>query len=140
MGDEDPPEIVHPFGDKRDIRNDEVDSALVLFGELPAAIEQDQVLSALHGGHILADFTDSAERYDAKAIRADRAGSGQPLAIRQLGRFVQLVAGHVAAGAALPARPLMRMPGWLHAVRSLFVPPRPPNGPSRPLLRLGAIP
>ncbi len=62
MSDDDGPQIPQPLADVADVGDDQVDPALLLLRELAAAVQQDQILSVLDGGHILADLSDPTER------------------------------------------------------------------------------
>ncbi len=69
---QDAPEVLDPLLDIGDIRDDQVDALLILFRELAAAVEQEDAVAALDGGHVLADLADAAERDHPDPVLADR--------------------------------------------------------------------
>ena len=56
-----------------DVGNDEVDAGQLLVGEGETRIDDDDVVSVLDGGHVLADFADAAEEDDLYGIFAPAA-------------------------------------------------------------------
>jgi hypothetical protein len=89
------------------VRDDQIDPALPLLGELATGVEQDEIIAILDRGHILADLADPAERDDAQPPERS-AGRGWllrrfgPLPSR-CGSFSRLV-GRRGSSGRLPRR------------------------------------
>ncbi len=91
------------------IGDDQVDPALLLFRELAAAIEQDDVPPVLDERHVLADLSDAAKGNDPqpagrRVVRRRPLAGARPRSLGLAGR------GRLIAGAGVDARPAW--PAW----------------------------
>ena len=67
VGDEDGPDMVGPFHQIGNIGNNQVHAQLFLGGKLDAAVDDDNIVAALQGHHIFADFAQAAQGDDAES-------------------------------------------------------------------------
>jgi hypothetical protein len=79
VGDHDRAQVGEALLDVGHVRDDQVDPALLLFRELAAAVEQDDIPPVLDERHVLADFADAAERNHPQPA-GWRVGRGRSLA------------------------------------------------------------
>jgi hypothetical protein len=134
---QDAAEIAHAFGDICDVRNDEVDSALVLLRELAARIEHDQVLATLDDRHVLANFANAAKWDHTNPIGPDRSHRRHVMANRR-GDHSRGVDRRPGRAALLPS-PLMCRVTRLNALRGFLVATWSPDGSPVPALLIGAL-
>ena len=66
MRDDDATELVLVLQNIGVVRKHEVDAGLIVVGEHEARVNQDHVIAALEGGHILSDAVETAERDDSQ--------------------------------------------------------------------------
>ena len=68
-------DVVEAVPDGREVRQDQVDSGLLLLGEEHSAVDDQQPAAVLEDRHVAADLAEAAERGDAQAaLRAASAG------------------------------------------------------------------
>lgn len=69
-------DVVETVPDRGEVRQDQVDSGLLFLGEENSAVDDEQAAAVLEDRHVAADFTEAAERGDAKAaLRELRRGA-----------------------------------------------------------------
>lgn len=69
-------DVVEAVPDGREVRQDQVDSGLLLLGEEHSAVDDQQATVVLEDGHVAADLTEAAERGDPQAaLRELRRGA-----------------------------------------------------------------
>ena len=77
VGEDDRLDVVEPVGDVGEVRQDEVDSGVVVLGEEHAAVDDEQLALRLEDGHVAADLAEPAERDDPQAVVGEGGGRGQ---------------------------------------------------------------
>ena len=60
-------DVVEAVPDGREVRQDQVDSGLLLLGEEDAAVDDEQAAAVLEDGHVAADLAEAAQRGDPEA-------------------------------------------------------------------------
>ena len=65
-------DVVEAVPDGREVRQDQVDSGLLLLGEEHPAVDDQQAAAVLEDRHVAADFAETAERGDAQAALGER--------------------------------------------------------------------
>lgn len=69
-------DVVETVPDGGEVRKDQVDSRLLLFGEEDAAVDDEQAAAVLEHRHVAADFAEAAQRGDPQAaLRELRRGA-----------------------------------------------------------------
>ncbi len=101
---EDAAEVAQPLQDVADVGNEQVDPALLFLGEFATRVEQDDVVAALDGRHVLADLADAAERDHPQRVIADRPDDG-----------VAVLGGTVAVAGCSPLHALLVATGPAYA-------------------------
>lgn len=94
MGQEDATEVPHPLCYEADIRDDQVDALLVLFRELAASIEKNEIAATFHRRHVLTYFAHTSKRNHANRVVSNRSDNG----VTNLGA---LAAGTLRRGTAI---------------------------------------
>lgn len=77
MGEDDALDVVEAVPDGREVRQDQVDSGLFLFGEQHAAVDDQQAAAVFEDRHVSADLAEAAEWGDPQAALGKRRGRGQ---------------------------------------------------------------
>jgi hypothetical protein len=142
MRDQNPTQVAPPFFDVCDVWDDEVDAALLLFGELRAAIEEQKIALKLNDGHVFSDFAHAAQRNDAKLAAWTRGGgSGLRLALSCLRGWSLILPSVPALGWTFRGSPASRvLRSFRLAPRGLFfVPAWTPRSWLLSLLRVVAL-
>ena len=85
MRDDDATELVLVLQNIGVVRKHEVDAGLIVVGEHEARVNQDHVIAALEGGHILSDAVETAERDDSQG----RLLLGHAAWVLSLGSYVK---------------------------------------------------
>ncbi|GAA3216401.1 hypothetical protein GCM10020256_18670 [Streptomyces thermocoprophilus] len=75
VGEHDALDVVEAVPDGREVRQDQVDSGLLLLGEEHSAVDDQQTATVLEDRHVPADLTEAAERGDPQAPLG-RGGGG----------------------------------------------------------------
>src|SRR6478752_4457571 len=70
-------DVVEPVGDVGEVRQDEVDSGVVVLGEEHAAVDDEQLALRLEHGHVASDLAQPTECDDPQAVVGERWGRGQ---------------------------------------------------------------
>src|SRR6476661_4261305 len=70
-------DVVEPVGDVAEVREDQVDSRVVVLGEEDAAVDDEQLAPGLEHGHVAADLAEPTERHDPQAVVGEGGGRGQ---------------------------------------------------------------
>ena len=93
-------DVVEAVPDGGEVRQDQVDSGLLLLGEEHAAVDDQQPAAVLEDRHVAADFAEAAERGDPQAaLREHRRGGEFRMRMTQktlLTTRATYLAGHVA--------------------------------------------
>ncbi len=77
MGEDDALDVVEAVPDGREVRQDQVDSGLLLLGEEHSAVDDQQSAVVLEDRHVPADFAKATERGDPQASPGSFAGEVQ---------------------------------------------------------------
>jgi hypothetical protein len=100
VGEDDALDVVEAVPDGTEVRQDQVDSGLLLLREEHAAVDDQKAASVLEDRHVSADFTEASERGDPQAIlREDRRSGEFRMRMTQktlLTTRATYLAGHVA--------------------------------------------
>jgi hypothetical protein len=122
VGNQNPAQVSAPLSDVGDVRDDEVDSPLLLFRELRPAIEQQQITFELDRRHILADLADTAERdYPQATARAGYTGSRLRVSLLSRGLLISPAVPVLAIARIAVLTSTLRLSIWLPSRRLLFV-------------------
>ncbi|GAA2603161.1 hypothetical protein GCM10010304_60390 [Streptomyces roseoviolaceus] len=70
-------DVVEAVPDGREVRQDQVDSGLLLLGEEHSAVDDQQAAAVLEDRHVAADLTETAERGDSQAAFGERRGRAE---------------------------------------------------------------
>ena len=70
-------DVVEAVRDVGEVREDEVDTGVVVLGEEHAAVDDEQAALRLEDGHVAADLAEPAERDDPQAVVGEGGGRGQ---------------------------------------------------------------
>ena len=68
VGEDQADDVVHPVVEVAEVRQDEVDAGLLLFGEEDTAVDDEQLAAVLEDGHVPADLAEAAEGDDAHRL------------------------------------------------------------------------
>ncbi|GAA3295197.1 hypothetical protein GCM10020295_21720 [Streptomyces cinereospinus] len=77
VGENDALDVVEAVPDGREVRQDQVDSGLLLLGEEHSAVDDQQAAAVLEHGHVPADLAEAAERGDPQAAFGERRGRAE---------------------------------------------------------------
>ena len=70
-------DVVEPVFDVTQVRQDQVDTGLVVGGEHHSTVDDEQPAQVFENRHVAADFVDAAQRGDPQSTRGQRAGRGE---------------------------------------------------------------
>src|SRR6478735_5296816 len=70
-------DVVEPVGDVAEVREDEVDTGVVVLGEEHAAVDDEELPLRLEHGHVASDLAQPTECDDPQAVVGERWGRGQ---------------------------------------------------------------
>lgn len=77
VGEDDALDVVEAVPDGREVRQDQVDSGLLLLGEEHSAVDDQQTAAVLEDRHVAADLAEAAEGRDPQAALRERGGTAQ---------------------------------------------------------------
>ncbi len=77
VGEDDALDVVEAVPDGREVRQDQVDSGLLLLREEHSAVDDQQAAAVLEDRHVSADFAEAAQRGDPQAAFGERRGRAE---------------------------------------------------------------